>query len=162
MNITSPSMSSRRQIRSMCWEWFAKVQYVADNEKHVTAANMKMEKAIKSAPVILEYLWQSTGSESLRPRFLHPGSCFPAVAVQMPHQEEFNSISLCLSLVTTGYLRPWVLDHVIPSPDSQANLSNINIDNQESKISSRESRSRDEYVVGRSWVTEWTWADLIL
>jgi hypothetical protein len=40
----------------MCWEWFIKVWYVADNDRHVTAVNMKMEKAIKSAPVTPEYL----------------------------------------------------------------------------------------------------------
>jgi hypothetical protein len=37
-------------------EWFIKVWYVADNERHVTAVNMKMEKAMKSAPVTPEYL----------------------------------------------------------------------------------------------------------
>lgn len=42
MKITTPSMSSRRQKRSMCWEWFIKVWYVADNDRHVAADNMKM------------------------------------------------------------------------------------------------------------------------
>jgi hypothetical protein len=56
MKITTPSMSNRRQKCSMCWEWFIKVWYVADNDKHVTAVNMKIENAIKSAPVTLEYL----------------------------------------------------------------------------------------------------------
>lgn len=56
MKITTPSMSSRRQKCSTCWEWFIKVWYVADKDRHVTAVNMKMEKAMKSAPVTPEYL----------------------------------------------------------------------------------------------------------
>lgn len=56
MKITIPSMSSHRQKCSTCWEWFIKVWYVADNDRHVTAVNMKMEKAMKSAPVIPGYL----------------------------------------------------------------------------------------------------------
>jgi hypothetical protein len=32
------------------------VWYVADNDRHVTAANIKMEKATRSAPVTPEYL----------------------------------------------------------------------------------------------------------
>ena len=56
MKITTPSMSSRRQKCSMCWEWFIKVWYVADSDRHVTAANMKIEKAMTSAPVTPEYL----------------------------------------------------------------------------------------------------------
>lgn len=54
--MTTPSMSSRRQKCSTRWEWFIKVWYVADNDRHVTAANMKMEKAMTSAPVTPEYL----------------------------------------------------------------------------------------------------------
>ena len=56
MKITTPSMSSRRQKCSTCWEWFIRVWYVADNDRHLTAVNMKMEKAMKSAPVTPEYL----------------------------------------------------------------------------------------------------------
>lgn len=56
MKMTTPSISSRRQKRSTCWEWFIKVWYVADNDRHATAANMKTEKAVKSAPVTREYL----------------------------------------------------------------------------------------------------------
>ena len=56
MKITTPNMSSRRQKFSTCWEWFIKVWYVADNDRHRTAVNMKMEKAMKSAPVTPEYL----------------------------------------------------------------------------------------------------------
>jgi hypothetical protein len=56
MKTTTPSMSSRRQKFSIFWEWFIMVWYVADNDRHVTAVNMKMEKAMKSALVIPEYL----------------------------------------------------------------------------------------------------------
>jgi len=49
-------MSSRRQKCSTCWEWFIKVWYAADSDKHMTAANIKIEKAMKSAAVTLEYL----------------------------------------------------------------------------------------------------------
>lgn len=56
MNITTPSMSSRRHIRSTCQEWFVKVWYIAENDKHVAAAIIKIEKATRSAVVILEYL----------------------------------------------------------------------------------------------------------
>jgi len=56
MKTTTPSMSRRRQKCSTCWEWFNKVWYVVDNDRHVTAVNMKMDKAMKSAPVNLEYL----------------------------------------------------------------------------------------------------------
>ena len=54
--MTTPSMSSRRQKCSMYWEWFIKVWYVADNDRHVAAVNMKIEKTIKSGPVTPEYL----------------------------------------------------------------------------------------------------------
>jgi hypothetical protein len=37
-------------------EWFSKVWYIADDDKHVTAVNTKIEKAIKSVLVTLEYL----------------------------------------------------------------------------------------------------------
>lgn len=40
----------------MCREWFIKVWYVVDNDRHVTAVNIKMENAIISAPVTPEYL----------------------------------------------------------------------------------------------------------
>jgi hypothetical protein len=56
MKTTIPSISSRRQKYSIFWEWFIKVWYVANNDRHVTAVNMKIEKAMKSALVILEYL----------------------------------------------------------------------------------------------------------
>ena len=56
MKVTTPSMSSRRHKCSMRCEWFIMVWYVADNDRHVAAVNMKMEKAIKSAPVTPEYL----------------------------------------------------------------------------------------------------------
>jgi hypothetical protein len=48
-------MSSRRHRCSTPGEWFIKEWYVADNDRHVTAVNMKMEKAIKSAAVTPEY-----------------------------------------------------------------------------------------------------------
>jgi hypothetical protein len=56
MNITTPSISIRRQKCSTCCEWFIKVWYIADKDRHVTAVNIKIEKAIKSAPVTPEYL----------------------------------------------------------------------------------------------------------
>lgn len=48
MKTTTPSMSSRRQTRSTFWEWFINVWYVADSERHATAANIKTEKATES------------------------------------------------------------------------------------------------------------------
>lgn len=51
INITIPSISSLRQRCSIYWEWFIKVWYVADKDRHVTVANMKIEKAIISALV---------------------------------------------------------------------------------------------------------------
>jgi hypothetical protein len=46
MKITIPSMSSRRHRYSTSGEWFIKVWYVADSDRHVKAVNMKMEKAM--------------------------------------------------------------------------------------------------------------------
>jgi len=56
MKITTPSMSNRKQRFSICSECFSRVWYVADNERQITAANMKIEKIIKSAAVTPEYL----------------------------------------------------------------------------------------------------------
>jgi len=56
MKTITPSMSSRRQKCSICWEWFIKVWYVADNDRYVAAVNMKIEKVMKSALVTPEYL----------------------------------------------------------------------------------------------------------
>lgn len=62
MKITTPSMSNRRHKCSTCWEWFIKVWYVADSDRHVTAAVIKIEKAMRSATVtpgylLTRYLW---------------------------------------------------------------------------------------------------------
>lgn len=56
MKITIPIMSNCRQTCSRCWEWFIKVWYVADKDRHVAAVHMKMEKTTKSAPVTPGYL----------------------------------------------------------------------------------------------------------
>jgi hypothetical protein len=49
-------MFSRRQRYSRRWEWFIKVWYIADNNRHITPANIKMEKATKSVAVTPGYL----------------------------------------------------------------------------------------------------------
>lgn len=56
MKTTTPSISSRRHKCSTCWEWFIKVWYIADNDRHATAVNIKTEKAMKSATVTPGYL----------------------------------------------------------------------------------------------------------
>ena len=56
IKITIPNMSNRRQKFSTRWEWFTKVWYTADNDRHKAAANIKMERVIKSALVTPEYL----------------------------------------------------------------------------------------------------------
>lgn len=56
MKITIHSISSRSHKCSTCWEWFIKVWYVADKDRHITANNIKIEKAMESAPVTPEYL----------------------------------------------------------------------------------------------------------
>lgn len=45
MKITTPRMSNRRQRCSMCCEWFIKVWYAVDNDKQMTADNMKIKKS---------------------------------------------------------------------------------------------------------------------
>jgi hypothetical protein len=56
IKITTPSISSRRQRCSTCWEWFNKVWYVAESDRQVTAVNMKIENPTKSVSVTPAYL----------------------------------------------------------------------------------------------------------
>ena len=55
MKSTTPSMSRRRQSCSMFWEWFIRVWYVADRDRHAAAVSMKMEKATKLPAPECEY-----------------------------------------------------------------------------------------------------------
>lgn len=56
MNVSIPSMSSRRQKCSTRLEWFISIWYVADSDRHATAINMKTKKAMKSTPLAPGYL----------------------------------------------------------------------------------------------------------